>query len=155
MSTLSLGEIELRNEVTGEYFHHSLDKSGRFYWKLPDGRYEITQIWMGFRSLNFEKDHGIRFHVVPGKILYLGTLAFRLPTDDQIGGLDIFNDYSVEKHHLYTRYQTFATNEAPLERLMYVLPPKEMGRMTVDIIVKNNLLKPFFLNTGTTPTSRN
>lgn len=155
MSTRNLAEIELRNEVTGDRYHHSLHKSGRFYWELPGGHYEITQIWMGFRSLTFETDSGPRFHVVPGKIIYLGTLAFHSPLGGQMGGLDILNDYLIENQHLYARYQAFMTNEPPLEGLMYVLPPKEMGETSLDIIVKNNLMKPFLLDTITPLTARN
>ncbi|HNP30218.1 MAG TPA: retropepsin-like aspartic protease, partial [Nitrospirales bacterium] len=93
-----------------------------------------------------------RFHVVPGKIIYLGTLALRSPSDSQIGSLDILNDYLIEKQHLYARYQTVATNEPPLEGLMYVLPPNETGGMFLDIIVNNHLLKPFLIDTGATLT---
>lgn len=145
---MSHAEIELRNEGTGEHFQHSVDQSGRFYWELPGGRYQLIKIWMGFRSIVFEGDHAIRFHVKPGKIIYLGTLAFRSPTSDQIGGLDIFNDYIIENHRLYSRYPNIETGEPPLQGLMYVLPPKETGGMFLDTIVNNQVMKPFLVDTG-------
>ncbi len=141
-----------RNEVTGERFSHPLHHSGSFFWNLPGGRYEITDIWMGFNNLSFVKGNSIRFRVVPGRAVYLGTLSYRPQVVDQHGALDILDEFETEQRQLKQRYPTFSKKAPPLKGLMFILPPEEWGSKFLDIILNNQVLEPFLLDTGATHT---
>lgn len=139
--------IELRNEWTGELAGQSTKKNGTFLWSLPGGRYELTHLRIGGRSVNFSKGHGLRFRVISGRTVYLGSLTFLPPASHRYGGLDILDDYGIETSLLTKQYPVLKKNP-PLKGLMFRLPAGEHGRMFVDAVVNEQVLVPFLLDTG-------
>jgi len=139
--------IEYHNEWTGEGLSHTTEEDGTFLWSLPEGRYEITSLRVGARSLRFPEGHGIRFRVVSGKTVYLGSLTFLPPASHRSGGLDILDDYAMETHRLTEHYPVLE-KKPPLKGLMFRLPAGEHGRMFIDVVINDKVLVPFLLDTG-------
>ena len=144
---IGMVHIELRNEWTGEGVGQITETDGSFLWNLPEGRYEMTHLRLGAGSLNFPKGHGIRFRVVSGRTVYLGSLTFLPPASHRSGGLDILDNYAQETSRL-TKHFPVLEKKPPLRGLMFRLPAGEHGRMFVDAVVNEQVLVPFLLDTG-------
>lgn len=139
--------IQLHNEWTGELAAQSTGEDGTYLWNLPEGRYEMTHLRMGARSVNFPKGHGFRFRVVSGRTVYLGSLTFLPPASHRYGGLDILDEYAIETPRLAKQYPVLE-KKPPLKGLMFRLPAGEHGRMFVEAVVNEQVLVPFLLDTG-------
>lgn len=143
--------INFRNEWTGEEASQATAEDGTFLWNLPSGRYEITRLRMGTGSLGFSEGYGIRFRVVGGKTVYLGSLTFLPPASHRYGGLDILDEYVMETRELMEQHPVLV-KKPPLKGLMFRLPPGENNTMFVDAIINNQVLVPFLLDTGASHT---
>ena len=146
-TSIGIVRIEYRSEWTGEGSSQATAEDGTFLWNLPGGRYEITGLRMGSRSLNFSEGHGIRFRVVSGKTVYLGSLTFLPPASHRHGGLDILDEYAMETLQLTEQYPVLE-KKPPLKGLMFKLPAGEHGRLFVDVVINDQVLVPFLLDTG-------
>ena len=149
----NIGTVEIiyRNEWTGEVGSAETEEGGGLLWNLPRGRYEISELRMGYNNINFAQGHGIRFRVISGKTVYIGSLTFQPPTPYRHGGLDILDDYENETPRLAQRFPVLK-KKPPLKGLMFRLPAGDHGRMFVDAVVNEKVLVPFLLDTGASHT---
>jgi hypothetical protein len=113
--------VEFRNHITGQDFRHTVEKSGDFFLVLPTGHYTVTSVWSGFEQVMPHKgDQTLRFTILPGSIMYLGTLVIRLPSTQTAfaAGIWILNEFDTAVPKLKSRYPFLLSSRLAEEGLM-------------------------------------
>ena len=118
--------VEFRDRATDRVFAYELEPNGEFYWAIPAGSYEISDIWSGFERVSqTEKNKGIHFYVPSDTPVYLGELLIRIPSGPRAGSVDLLDDFDNATGRLHRRDMAASMARPPEKHLFFSpLPPR-------------------------------